>query len=268
MRRVIALVAESHFHYFHWTFDVLPAMRLIERAGLLEPGVPVLLPPLTRPFHRAMLRALPILARHPIIELRPGEVVAAEEVVLGYLTSGPRGVSAWAIDFLREQFAGLMVADPSAPRRLFLSRRNVLARQLDNEREVEEALAQRGFVSVAPDTLSWVEQMKLFAGAEVMIGVHGTAFTNAIASPPRAVLGEIFAPDYFDLAFHHIARARGFRYGAFRAQSGVARGQQGGSMRVDVDRLMAWVDRLLEGGGANRVSAGGVGVAAVRPPLE
>ena len=53
-------------------------------------------------------------------------------------------------------------------------------------------LAKRGFEMVAPGTLSFRDQVALFASAEFIAGPHGAGLTNILFSPANAKVLEIF----------------------------------------------------------------------------
>lgn len=65
-------------------------------------------------------------------------------------------------------------------RRIVLSRRGFLQRQLVNEAEVVAALAHRGFEVVYPETLSFAEQVAIYHAADVIVGSASSALTNCI----------------------------------------------------------------------------------------
>jgi capsular polysaccharide biosynthesis protein len=77
----------------------------------------------------------------------------------------------------------------TASRRLFLSRRSVTResegkyRALLNEEALVEAFAARGYEVVEPELLSFADQIRLFAEADLVIGLGGAALFNVIFSP-------------------------------------------------------------------------------------
>jgi capsular polysaccharide biosynthesis protein len=78
----------------------------------------------------------------------------------------------------------------TAKRRLFLSRRSVtretngLYRALQNEDALVEGFAARGYEVVEPELLSFPDQVRLFAEAELVVGLGGAALFNIVFSPP------------------------------------------------------------------------------------
>jgi hypothetical protein len=72
--------------------------------------------------------------------------------------------------------------------RLFLTRRHsAKGRILANIMEVEALAASLGFELIAPETLSWQDQVSLFANARIVAGEHGAAMKNLLFAPSDAV---------------------------------------------------------------------------------
>lgn len=69
------------------------------------------------------------------------------------------------------------------PSKVFISRTNVNKRNF-NEDEVLEVLKGYGFERVCPETMTFEEQMALFANADWIIGGSGAAFSNLLFCKP------------------------------------------------------------------------------------
>lgn len=76
-------------------------------------------------------------------------------------------------------------------RRLFLSRRSITResegtyRALLNEDALVDALAGRGYEIIEPELLPFPDQVRLFAEAELVVGLGGAALFNTIFSPSK-----------------------------------------------------------------------------------
>ena len=101
-------------------------------------------------------------------------------------------------------------ATPFSPR-VFISRRSALARRIANEDEVRRVLAPLGFAAYALEEMSFAEQVRLFAQAELIVAPHGAGLMNlAFAGRPGVV--ELFGRR-IEPPFSELARGFGFRYG-------------------------------------------------------
>ncbi|MGU3658751.1 glycosyltransferase family 61 protein [Methylobacterium fujisawaense] len=65
-------------------------------------------------------------------------------------------------------------------RRIFLSRRGFIQRQLINEANVIATLTREGFEVVYPEKLSFIEQVKLYHTSRIIVGSASSALTNCI----------------------------------------------------------------------------------------
>ncbi|MFG1477969.1 glycosyltransferase 61 family protein [Xanthobacter sp. V4C-4] len=68
--------------------------------------------------------------------------------------------------------------------RIYVSRRGVSKRVLENEAEVEGLFAAAGFAILRPETLSLAAQVQAFARAAVVAGPVGSAMYNVVFSRP------------------------------------------------------------------------------------
>lgn len=185
-------------NYAHWLTEVLPRMHAYAVArpdsvatALLDAGL------------HANLKAsadLVLPAGMPRVELAPGERVVADSLdlvsVAGYIPFGRRtaggsghahgSFSAPALTSMRDHLLARAggPAQPG-PRRVLL-RRSSTGRSLVNEQALEAALQPHGFVGIYPERLSFVEQVRLFSGAEMVVGATGAAMANCIFCPPDA----------------------------------------------------------------------------------
>lgn len=79
--------------------------------------------------------------------------------------------------------------------KIFVSRRTftqkVRYRGLLNEDELIEALEYRGFVTIEPETLDFMTQVRIFASARVVVGLGGAAMFNVIFCRPGTAVVSI-----------------------------------------------------------------------------
>jgi capsular polysaccharide biosynthesis protein len=98
---------------------------------------------------------------------------------------------------------------------------------------VVERLRGLGFTVVAPETLSFAEQARLFAGAEAVVAPHGAALANAVFCRPGTRIVELFAPGYVNVCYWALANQVGLDYRYL-----LARGVADGTGRPTADLLV------------------------------
>jgi hypothetical protein len=181
--RVVVLGAQSGANYSHWLLDCLARALLF---GPLDDGSRLYLtPPLSR-WQRETLELIG-LGEERILEWKPRrpcrfeEVIAVSRAMMNVYTLVPAAIGVLSA-----------LAQPvSSRRRIYSSRARAHHRHITNEAEVVQVLERHGFEVVHPESLPIKEQIELFAGAETVIGVHGSGLTNTIFSPPGARVIEL-----------------------------------------------------------------------------
>ncbi len=182
--------------YFHWMVDVLPRIELLRRSGRDLAQIDwFLVNSCQHEFQRESLRILGIPEEKVLESDRIPHLQATELIVpsfAGYLGWPP----GWAIDFLRREFLKEIVPGSNYPKRIYISRSKARYRRVLNEEDVVEALAQSGFVSIMPESMSLTEQVAHFYHAEVIVAVHGSGLTNTIFCKSGTQVIELVSPHY------------------------------------------------------------------------
>ncbi|XZN91798.1 MAG: tetratricopeptide repeat protein [Microcoleus sp.] len=194
--RVAVLSGLSGNVYFHWMVDVLPRIELLRRSGRDLAEIDwFLVNSCQHQFQRDSLRILGIPEEKVLESDRQPHIQATELIVpsfAGYL-GWPSG---WAIDFLRGEFLKGIIPSSNYPKRLYISRSKARYRRVLNEVDVVEVLAEFGFVSILPESMSLEEQIAYFYHAEVIVAAHGSGLTNTLFCQGGTKVIELMSPHY------------------------------------------------------------------------
>lgn len=206
------LAAASGANYYHWLFDSLPRLHLLQQAGVDWGKVDCfLLNGSPRSFDVESLALLGI----PVERTRrcsKRQITSAEHLLVPPMPAARQGgIAPWMCDFLRASFLA-PVRPQSSGFRLYLSRRNSPKRRLANETQVENFFRERGFVVLEPETLSFREQVAAFAGAAFVAGPHGAGWANLVFAPPATRVLELFHPHHQAQNYRRIAGIVGMNY--------------------------------------------------------
>jgi capsular polysaccharide biosynthesis protein len=186
-RSTIMIGSQSN-NWYHWIVDALPRLYGL---SLLDEEIVLAVPKsLTGARLEALERTKP---RNVSLEILPdGQVRVPRLIFSPLLTIGGFGmVRPEAFEALYPRLVNSCKSSGSTPRkRIYLSRKGEMTRQIDNEESLLSALRPFGFCSVNPGDLSLCEQVQLFAAAETVIGMHGANLTG-IAFTHSATLIEI-----------------------------------------------------------------------------
>ncbi len=123
------------------------------------------------------------------------------------------------LDFFRARVLNALGIPQNLPRtrKILISRAGATRRQLLNEEALVRELEAVGFERHRMEDLSFGAQAALFAQAQVVLGVHGAAFSNLIYSRDCQVI-EVF-PGPASPEFRVLAAACGHRYRAICGDS-------------------------------------------------
>lgn len=124
----------------------------------------------------------------------------------------------------------------------YASARGAFVRQLANAAAAESLAESLGFTVIAPEQLSWRQQVALFANARVVAGEHGSAMKNTLFSPPGTVTVVI---NYLNSNQRQLAALRGQRYVVLEAE-GFDPNNHAASYTVDLARLRACLEWAVQ----------------------
>jgi|GEM_PF-2307813 len=143
--------------------------------------------------------------------------------------------------------------------RVYVSRADAERRRVRNEEEVFRSLEELGFEWYEPGRLTLPEQIALFAGADVIVGLHGLAYVNLMFCDSDTALLELFAEDGIDESYFVLANELGLTYQCLVCES-IHEGRNQRAINkdvvVDTARLRTIVEYLIENSGAEPYSDG------------
>lgn len=207
MSELAVVTTRGANNYCHFLFDVLPRIELVERAGLKTPYLYV---PSQLPFQRELLAKRNVDGSRLV---DPGEFPHIESDMLHVPTVPAPDLTApsWVIDHLRKLMDVRRVTYEG--RKIYVSRQGGrFSRRVLNHSEVLTALAERGFEEFAPGSVTVEEQVRTFAEAELIVGVHGAALANLAFARPGAVVIELFPHSFVNPCFWKLSHTVGLRY--------------------------------------------------------
>jgi capsular polysaccharide biosynthesis protein len=201
-------------NYYHWLVAVLPRLHLVEKAGLKADIDFYLFPDVAFPFQVETLDLLGI-PREARLSSRKARHVAADAIIA---TTHPcpdvQDVSGWIVEWLRDVFLEKS-SNQEYSRLVFVGRADASKRRLLNEEECFSKILQpSGFEAYELSKMSVASQIRLFAGADGIVGIHGAALTNLSFCKPGTRVVELFASSWQLRMFESIANVRGLDYHA------------------------------------------------------
>ena len=197
--------APFHRNYYHWMVLTLTRIQALAAHGILKTRK-LLLP---RELTGWMLGSLRDIG---LDESRIRWYTAEDDLRLtdAVVASPAEFASPTLVEGLRRTLMKAAGLDPEAPppaqRLIYLARRGETRRPMVEAEHVINLAEELGFEIVAAETLSLLDQVRLFASARGIAGPPGAAFTNLMWAPSGARVLTLFkqdinGPTFFDLSF-------------------------------------------------------------------
>lgn len=192
--------------YHHWMLDILPRLRLLAAAGLQPSDFDhILVNGFQIPFQKESLESLGI-SLDRCRSLNDRIRYRCEELFLPSLPAPLGHPSRENLKFLQSVFLSKAL---STGQRLLVGREPGQSRQVTGWETLRETLMAGGFAECFPGQLSVKEQARLFASADWVVGVHGSALTNLAFCRPGTRVLEIFGWNYVNPCYRDLCGAAG-----------------------------------------------------------
>ena len=188
-------------NYWHWIFDVLPRIGILEKSNFkIKPNY-YLLPAIFRKYQKETFEALKIPSYKLIDGNKYKHIICDNLIAVDHPinfknspTKSILNIPTWLITWLRKKYIKKKYTNKNLPKRIFINREfdsNLVARKIVNNQEVENLLINLGFKSISLSDLNFVDQIKLFKNANFIVGLHGAGFANMVFSNKRTKILEI-----------------------------------------------------------------------------
>jgi capsular polysaccharide biosynthesis protein len=197
-------------NYWHWTFDILPRIYLLQQSGLIHQCDKILINPLHLPYQQHTLTQLGIPMDKFVYSGDQMHIQAKKLLVPG-IPEHKDHIPYWSLEFLR----GLFKPAPKATsfgKKIFITRKKARNRKIVNEDALLNILQPLGFNVLALEDLTVSEQVQLFEQADVLIAPHGASQTNLIYSRPGTTIIELFSPGWIHYLYWSMSAQLGIRY--------------------------------------------------------
>lgn len=231
-------------NYYHWMRHTVPIIHAI-RQRHADTDIGLIVPHL-RPWQKKSLELIGA-SQLPCVVTELGAqyfipVVEYYDFVAGRadFAISPLSHAAYAAMSARIEAASPL------HRRIYIDRSNTINRRVPNEPALVARLRERGFSVVRLEALALEEQIALFKGASMVVGLHGAGFTNIAFCQPRTVVYELIPEHYRNPCFLVMALQGDLNYWADSFATGVTGTDHTSqsSTDIDVDIVLRRLDEL------------------------
>ena len=235
----------GNHNYWHWLFDVLPRIAILEESKINVNIDYYLFPDLNEKFQSESVDLLNIpttkrLSSRVIRHLSGDQIIATSHPynLLNDPLLDSLHIPQWIISFLKNKFLTNFDNHEKKYKKIFINRKDgKTMRFINNENEVEEFLKQKNFHSLTLSNYSFLEQIKIFNNAEYIVGLHGAGFANTVFCKPKTKILELKAEtagdaiknlvEKNDLTYNHLS----FKNKIFNFED------QNGDIEIDINLL-------------------------------
>ena len=210
-------------NYFHWMYDVLPRLGLLEYEYNLKDIDHFLLPDFTKKFQKETLDLLniPKSKRLSSIENRHtlGDTIITVDhpyVVTNDPSNNIQNIPIWIIKWLKTKFLNNLNSSKEYSKKIYIDRKDAVSgtahlRKITNENEVKSYLVSQGYQLITLSDLHFFEQVNLFNNAESIVGLHGAGFANVTFCKPNTRILE-FKPNTEGNMYKNLSINNGLNY--------------------------------------------------------
>tara|TARA_B100000579_G_scaffold437892_1_gene469715 strand:- start:1923 stop:3032 length:1110 start_codon:yes stop_codon:yes gene_type:complete len=190
-------------NYWHWLYDVLPRLKIIKNIIDIEKIDYFLLPSLDEKFQNETLDELKIpkskrLSSKYFRHLISDEIIVTDHPynLLNDPTQDANNIPIWISNWLKKSFINDETNSNRFPKKFYIDRKDAKSnhsklRNIVNEDEVKNLLKTNNFEILTMSNFSFVDQVKLFNNAEIIVGLHGGGFANLAFCKQKAKVIEL-----------------------------------------------------------------------------
>ena len=221
----VSMIGQCSGNYAHWLTETLPKLAVLDACGECS-DLPLLV---DDGLHPNIYASLDLINRNhrEVVKVKRWEPVVLSKLVTisnpGYERYVPHGLyskeapayvntfSRTALWMLRDVAINDLEGTPRfGAKRIYLARsqKSGNIRQLENLIAIESAITAKGIRLIAPDSMSFEEQVAACADAEIIVAPIGASLANMIFAPPGCKV-IVLAPYYEEASYFYYSNLAG-----------------------------------------------------------
>tara|TARA_Y100000992_G_scaffold71966_1_gene45199 strand:+ start:3607 stop:4710 length:1104 start_codon:yes stop_codon:yes gene_type:complete len=238
-------------NYFHFLFDIIVKIKLVETKYLLN-EINYFYIPGKFDWQKKILSTLEIKESQLVDSRRYRHITADKIIALdhpwynkGKVQDEISNIPDWIIFYLRDKFLKFSKKFDCADK-IFIDRSdsNFNHCKLINNQEIIDFLRKNGFESYQTSKLDFFEQIYLFSNAKIIIGPHGAAFSNIIFSKPGLKLIELMPKDHPSIKCEKISNLLKFDYKRIKLDREI-NDNVNGDIKIQISELNKILESIL-----------------------
>ncbi len=240
IHETIAVLAASGAEvYYHWMMDILPRVSILKESKLTKDIEKFIINYTNLKFQEETLQRTGISLQKIIPSTDHWSFhITAKTLIVPSLPAIINRPSLESALYLRSLFSK-EIANNIQEKRIYIQRDN--GRTILNEDELLAYLLPLGFDIVKLEELSVADQASLFSKAEIIIGPHGSGFTNIVFCKQNTVIVDLFSPNWINPCFWILSNHLQLKY-AYLIGTNDIKGEEinkGANMMINIEEFEA-----------------------------
>ncbi len=236
-------------NYWHWLFDVLPKIKIVSSLIDLKEIDYFLFPNIEEKFQIETLNLLNIplkkrLSSKKFKHLEADQIITVDHPYnfLNDPFKDSLDIPKWITIFLNKTFNLLETYDKNIfPKKIYIDRsdsksNNKNLRKITNENEISAYLKKDSFKLIRLSDYKFIDQVRLFNNAEIIIGLHGAGFANLVFCKTNTKIIEFKSVSAGDI-IKNIAIKKGLNYFDITKKPHSIFHYQLGDIEIKIDEL-------------------------------
>lgn len=190
-------------NYWHWMFDVLPRLGILQKNEIYKDVNYFLLPDINKKFQKESLDLLNIDLSKRLSSLSHRHISADTFIGVDHpyvinndATNEITNIPKWIISWFKNEFSKNLKPNQSLPEKFYIDRGDSTSgrahlRKITNEHEVKNLLKKNNYKFLSLSNLKFIDQVKLFKYAKSIVGLHGAGFANIVFCSPNTKILEL-----------------------------------------------------------------------------
>lgn len=226
-------------NYGHWLVEIMPKLGLARLkchvSGLAIPSVGGAM----RTVIHESINICDKIKTTPRFELKKNEAVFFKEIIL--VSGATQHGSYMSPLMISEIDDAISSIDGIKNDKIFISRRGT-ARNIANQNQIEDTLRENGFAIINPASMDFIDQIKSFKNAKIIIGVMGAGMTNIVFANSGARIINLSPATMPDTFFYFLSKHKGHIYSEIRGKNINDTKSWDTEFVINIDDLMSEID--------------------------
>lgn len=223
-------------NYGHWLVEIMPKLGLARlKCHVSGLAIPSLDGAMKSVIHDS-IHICDKLKTTPRFELKKNEAVFFKEIIL--VSGATQHGSYMSPLMIKEIDSAIQNIEGIKNDKIFISRRGTV-RNIADQNNIEATLSENGFNIINPASMSFVDQVKSFKNAKIIIGVMGAGMTNIVFANPGARIINLSPATMPDTFFCFLSKHKGHIYSEIRGKNTIETKSWDTEFIINIDDLMS-----------------------------